>query len=40
MGKLQDFATDEETEKYYGSKIIKSDLPEGTTETDESNFII
>ena len=40
MGKLQDFATDDEVEKYYGSKIIKMDLPEGVTETDESNFII
>ena len=37
IGKLLDFATEEETEKYYGSKIIKSDNIE---QTEESNFII
>ena len=46
MGKLQDFPHDDEIEKYYGSKIIKIDIPVGivgtdkTDETDESNFII
>ena len=40
MGKLQDFASNDEIEKYYGSKIIKIDIPEGSVETDESNFII
>jgi hypothetical protein len=41
IGKLSDFATDEEVEKYYGSKIIKSEnVDTVNTETDESNFII
>ena len=40
MGKLQDYAIDEEIEKYYGSKIIKIDIPEETVETEGSNFII
>ena len=41
MGKLLDFATDEEVDKYYGSKIIKNENTDlVTTETDESNFII
>jgi DNA-directed RNA polymerase subunit E'/Rpb7 len=41
MGSLLDFATEEEVDKYYGSKIIK---PESTdtiiNETDESNYIM
>jgi len=41
MGKLVDFATDEEVEKFYGSKIIKTENVDTlNTETDESNFII
>ena len=41
MGKLLDFATEEEVDKYYGSKIIKNENTDlVTTETDESNFII
>jgi DNA-directed RNA polymerase subunit E'/Rpb7 len=41
MGKLVDFATDDEVEKYYGSKIIKTETVDTLhTETDESNFII
>jgi DNA-directed RNA polymerase subunit E'/Rpb7 len=37
IGKLLDLATDEEAEKYYGSKITKVDNIE---QTEESNFII
>jgi len=41
MGKLLDYATEEEVEKYYGSKIIKNENTDLiATETDESNFII
>ena len=40
MGKLLDFSTDEEVEKYYGSKIIKNDNVDTMTENEESNFII
>lgn len=41
IGKLLDFATDEEIEKYYGSKIIKSDAVEQQEDNaEESNFII
>jgi len=40
MGKLLDFSTDEEVEKYYGSKIIKNDNVDTITENEESNFII
>lgn len=40
MGKLLDFSTDEEVEKYYGSKIIKNDNLDTMTENEESNFII
>jgi len=41
MGKLLDFSSEEETEKYYGSKIIKNESSNVVaTETDESNFII
>jgi DNA-directed RNA polymerase subunit E'/Rpb7 len=41
MGKLVDFATDDEVEKYYGSKIVKTETVDTLhTETDESNFII
>jgi DNA-directed RNA polymerase subunit E'/Rpb7 len=40
MGKLLDFSTDEEVEKYYGSKIVKSDNVDTMTENEESNFII
>ena len=41
MGKLLDFATDDEVEKYYGSKITKSDTLEQPGEAgEESNFNI
>ena len=41
MGKLSDFATEEEVEKYYGSKIVKTENVDTTNgETDESNYII
>ena len=41
MGKLLDFATEDEIEKYYGSKIIKTESSDViVNETDESNFII
>ena len=41
MGKLLEYATDDEVEKYYGSKIIKNENTDLiATETDESNFII
>ena len=41
MGKLLDFATEDEIEKYYGSKIIKTESSDVVVnETDESNFII
>lgn len=41
MGKLLDFASEEEVEKYYGSKIIRNDATDLiATETDESNYII
>lgn len=46
MGKLFDFATDEEVDKFYGSKIIKPDIIDQFGEStqqvggQESNFII
>jgi hypothetical protein len=41
MGKLLDFATDDEVEKYYGSKIIKTENVDTlNSKSDESNFII
>jgi DNA-directed RNA polymerase subunit E'/Rpb7 len=41
IGKLLDFATDEEVEKFYGSKVVKTEnVDTVNTETDESNFII
>jgi DNA-directed RNA polymerase subunit E'/Rpb7 len=41
MGKLLDFATEDEVEKYYGSKIIKTEnVDVVNTENDESNYII
>jgi DNA-directed RNA polymerase subunit E'/Rpb7 len=44
MGNLQDFATNEEVEKYYGSKIIKTEIQEENIEqtdnnNNETNFI-
>jgi len=41
MGKLLDFASEDDIEKYYGSKIIKNESSDVVVnETDESNFII
>ena len=41
MGKLLDFATEDEVEKYYGSKIIKTEnVDVVNVENDESNYII
>jgi DNA-directed RNA polymerase subunit E'/Rpb7 len=42
MGNLQDFATNEEVEKYYGSKIIKTETQtqEENVEQNETNFIV
>ena len=41
MGKLLDFSTEEEVEKYYGSKIIRTEnVDVVNTENDESNYII
>jgi DNA-directed RNA polymerase subunit E'/Rpb7 len=41
IGKLLDFATDDEVEKYYGSKIIKTENVDTlNSKSDESNFII
>ena len=45
MGNLQDFASDDEVEKYYGSKIIKTETQEENIEqnnkndNNETNFI-
>lgn len=40
MGNLQDFATNEEVEKYYGSKIIKTETQEENVGQNETNFIV
>ena len=40
MGNLQDFATNEEVEKYYGSKIIKTEIQEEIVGQNETNFIV
>ena len=41
MGKLFDFVSEEEVEKYYGAKISKEEVKsENDSKTDESNFII
>lgn len=42
MGNLQDFATNDEVEKYYGSKIIKTETQtqEENVEQNETNFIV
>jgi hypothetical protein len=42
MGNLQDFATNEEVEQYYGSKIIKTETQtqEENVEQNETNFIV
>jgi hypothetical protein len=37
MGNLQDFATNEEVEKYYGSKIIKTETQEENIEQNDNN---
>jgi hypothetical protein len=39
IGKLLDFATPEEVEKYYGSKIV-SNKSENVDSVPESNFIL
>lgn len=41
MGKLFDFASEEEVEKFYGAKILKEEVKsDNESKTDESNFII
>lgn len=40
MGNLQDFATNEEVEQYYGSKIIKTETQEENVGQNETNFIV
>ena len=37
MGNLQDFASNEEVEKYYGSKIIKTEIQEENIEQTDNN---